>query len=91
VDSIPLLRYVPSWFPGAEFQRYAAKCRDICEHQAELPLSWLEEQVKLGVAKKSFTRDLLMQEGVDEARRELIKWTAASVYGGQCSSPSVYY
>jgi hypothetical protein len=27
VDIIPILKYVPSWFPGAKFQRYATMTR----------------------------------------------------------------
>ena len=27
VDTIPILKYVPEWFPGAEFQRKAAVMR----------------------------------------------------------------
>ena len=27
VDVLPALRYLPSWFPGAGFKRYAAKVR----------------------------------------------------------------
>ncbi|KAF8993008.1 cytochrome P450 [Cyathus striatus] len=28
VDVFPLLKYVPEWFPGADFQRVARSCRD---------------------------------------------------------------
>jgi len=31
VDIIPILKYIPSWFPGAKFQRYAAMTRTHAE------------------------------------------------------------
>ena len=30
VDIIPILKYVPEWFPGAKFQRKAAVMRKCC-------------------------------------------------------------
>ena len=37
VDIFPILRHVPSWFPGALFQKQAKACRKIQEDFRHLP------------------------------------------------------
>lgn len=37
VDSIPLLKYVPSWMPGAEFKRKAKRWRELAIKMVEAP------------------------------------------------------
>ncbi|KAJ7063526.1 cytochrome P450 [Mycena amicta] len=37
VDSIPLLKYVPAWFPGAGFQRQASEWRALSRDMLEKP------------------------------------------------------
>jgi len=37
VDTIPLLKYVPSWMPGAGFQRKAREWRKLARNMVELP------------------------------------------------------
>jgi hypothetical protein len=37
VDILPILRHVPSWFPGAAFQKQAKACRKIQEDFRHLP------------------------------------------------------
>lgn len=37
VDSIPLLKYVPAWFPGASFQRKARRWRALARTMLEMP------------------------------------------------------
>jgi hypothetical protein len=37
VDSIPLLKYVPIWMPGADFQRKAREWRKSARNMLELP------------------------------------------------------
>jgi hypothetical protein len=45
VDLFPLLKYVPSWFPGAGFQKKAAHWREINATLAEKPFRYVEEQL----------------------------------------------
>jgi hypothetical protein len=45
VDLFPLLKYVPSWFPGAGFQKKAAHWREVNATLAEKPFRYVEEQL----------------------------------------------
>ena len=45
VDFFPILKYVPSWFPGAGFQKKAAYWREINASVAEKPFGYVKEQV----------------------------------------------
>jgi hypothetical protein len=45
VDLIPILKYVPSWFPGAGFQKKAARVRDATNTMAEKPFRHVQEQL----------------------------------------------
>ena len=37
VDTIPLLKHVPAWMPGAGFQRKAREWRKLARNMVELP------------------------------------------------------
>ena len=45
VDFFPILKYVPRWFPGAGFQRKAARWREINTIMVEKPFRYVEEQL----------------------------------------------
>ena len=45
VDLFPLLKYVPSWFPGAGFQKKAAYWREVNATLAEKPFRYVEDQL----------------------------------------------
>jgi hypothetical protein len=45
VDAFPILKYVPSWFPGAGFQKKAARVRDATNTMAEKPFRHVQEQL----------------------------------------------
>ena len=45
VDLFPILKYVPSWFPGAGFQRKAARWREAINTMAEKPFRHVQEQL----------------------------------------------
>ena len=45
VDLIPILKYLPSWFPGAGFQRKAAHWREAVNTMAEKPFRYVQEQL----------------------------------------------
>ncbi|KAJ6561796.1 cytochrome P450 [Mycena capillaripes] len=59
VDSFPILRHVPSWFPGAGFKRWAAEKRKRSDEILFSPLKLVHEQMTNGTALPSFTADLL--------------------------------
>ena len=45
VDWFPILKYVPSWFPGAGFQKKAAHWREATNAMAENPFRHVQEQL----------------------------------------------
>ena len=45
VDVFPVLKYVPSWFPGAGFQKKAAHWREVNRSLVEKPFRYVKEQL----------------------------------------------
>jgi hypothetical protein len=45
VDLFPILKYVPSWFPGGGFQKKAAHWREVINSMAEKPFRHVQEQL----------------------------------------------
>ena len=45
VDFVPILKYVPSWFPGAGFQKKAAHWRKLNHTMADTPFDHVKEQL----------------------------------------------
>ena len=45
VDMFPILKYVPSWFPGAGFQKKAARWREGIHIMADKPFCHVQEQL----------------------------------------------
>ena len=45
VDFLPFLKHVPSWFPGAGFQKKAAHWREVINKMAEKPFLHVQEQL----------------------------------------------
>ena len=45
VDLFPILKYVPSWFPGAGFQKKAAHWRKVNAALSEKPFRYVQEQL----------------------------------------------
>ena len=45
VDLVPILKYVPSWFPGAGFQKKAARWREANNTMAEKPFRHVKEHL----------------------------------------------
>lgn len=59
VDFVPILKYVPSWFPGAGFQKKAAYWREVINTMAENPFRHVKEQFKNGIARPSVAASLI--------------------------------
>ncbi|KAJ6541462.1 cytochrome P450, partial [Mycena capillaripes] len=45
IEALPILKYVPSWFPGANFKRLAEKYNHTCDELAEVPLAYVKEKM----------------------------------------------
>ncbi|KAF7345607.1 Cytochrome P450 [Mycena venus] len=87
VDLIPALKYVPSWFPGADFKRKARQWRDVTHELVEVPFAETKRNMAAGTAPLSFTSlnlGLLAESGEKPERGAVkekdIKETAAASY-----------
>lgn len=45
VDSIPLLKHVPAWFPGASFQRKARQWCELARRMIEMPYAQAKKDI----------------------------------------------
>ena len=45
VDVIPVLKHVPSWFPGARWKRTAEKFRQTLTNMTDVPYRFVQEQI----------------------------------------------
>ncbi|GJE96530.1 cytochrome P450 [Phanerochaete sordida] len=59
VDVIPALKYIPSWFPGARFQRKAREWKKQVDGLFDIPYGHFKESMRVGDAKPCFMSTLL--------------------------------
>ncbi|KAF8989897.1 cytochrome P450 [Cyathus striatus] len=78
VNSIPILRVIPSWMPGADFQRIARMYSENLHGFMNTTYSRFQKQMESGNERDSFVlRQLQKMEGtIDDESIELLKWTA---------------
>ena len=61
VDFLPVLKYIPSWVPGAAAAKYGAWCRPIVEETVNKPFSSIESgEVSSGPLKTQIHRSANM-------------------------------
>ncbi|GAB1520338.1 hypothetical protein RhiTH_003412 [Rhizoctonia solani] len=82
VDSYPFLRHLPTWLPGMGFKTKAFEWSKLPLGMANIPFEWTKKQMAAGIAIPSFLSELLEQNVDGRRGEEIIKWTAASMYGG---------
>ncbi|KAH8429766.1 cytochrome P450 [Aspergillus melleus] len=84
VDAIPLLKYIPSWFPGAGFKRTGSSWRKNLLTTIEKPYRLVQKQMSQGSYPPSYLASLLEEgDGKFTPEEELVnKWTAGSLYTG---------
>ncbi|GJE91694.1 cytochrome P450 [Phanerochaete sordida] len=83
VDTFPFLRYIPSWFPGAEFQRYAKRGKKITDEALDTPFYEVKRRMAKGTADGSFASMMLQSEKSDPGTEDIIKWCATGIFTGQ--------
>ncbi|KAJ7764381.1 cytochrome P450 [Mycena metata] len=85
VDSLPILKYVPSWFPGAGFKRDAARWSKLARQMADVPLAETKRQIELGIAPSSFVADgfkALKERGNTYYTENTLRAMAGTLYVG---------
>ncbi|KAJ6559130.1 cytochrome P450 [Mycena vulgaris] len=59
VNTFPILRHFPGWFPGCGFQRIAAECRQLTQEMQQVPFEFVKQNMRNGIDSKSMTAKLL--------------------------------
>lgn len=84
VDTFPILKHVPEWFPGAGFKTFARVARDQLDLSVGVPLEYTKESMKLdgncnvSIARSCFNRGQeSISRGFDEG---LIRAVTATMY-----------
>ncbi|KAF8191993.1 cytochrome P450 [Mycena galopus ATCC 62051] len=84
VDMFPVLKYVPKWFPGADFRRKAEEWKKLARAMVDVPYTETKRQVDCGTAPRSFTSDALhtlrQSEGSIYYGEEEIKASAGTMF-----------
>ncbi|KAJ2928727.1 hypothetical protein H1R20_g8376, partial [Candolleomyces eurysporus] len=82
VDSYPILKYVPSWVPGASWKRNALKWRSWEEELREKPFDMALKSIRSGKFKPSFTSEAVkaldLEANVEDVNA--IRNVAAMIY-----------
>ncbi|KDQ23402.1 hypothetical protein PLEOSDRAFT_1109045 [Pleurotus ostreatus PC15] len=80
-DLFPILKYIPSWLPGAGYKRYAQSVAHINHVFATKPWNATKDKLAKGEAIESIAESLIenLSEGDDE---EVARNTAAACYVG---------
>ncbi|OJT13611.1 O-methylsterigmatocystin oxidoreductase [Trametes pubescens] len=59
VDLFPILRHVPSWFPGAGFQKVFAECKVANDYLKHAPFDEAKEALERGDSRPCIVADML--------------------------------
>ncbi|KAF8311115.1 cytochrome P450 [Cantharellus anzutake] len=81
VDTFPILKHVPSWFPFAGFKRQAKIWAKSVHDFVELPFKTTERDVLEGASNTSFTANILRDIGLGVDHEDL-KFLSAALAGG---------
>ncbi|KAJ7088955.1 cytochrome P450 [Mycena epipterygia] len=86
VDSLPFLKYVPEFFPGAGFKMQAREWRKIVSAMPEVPYNFVKKSLAEGTAKSSIASRVLQEiedtGGGDDAELALKNILAACYASG---------
>ncbi|KII91350.1 hypothetical protein PLICRDRAFT_173216 [Plicaturopsis crispa FD-325 SS-3] len=82
VDSFPVLRHMPSWFPGAGFKRVARAMRADLDALYDVPFDFVQKQMREGKVAASFVSSFIEEKNGNTAKEEedFIKVAAGSLY-----------
>ncbi|KAF5367913.1 hypothetical protein D9757_007761 [Collybiopsis confluens] len=82
VDVIPILQYLPSWFPGASFKCVAAGYKSALQEFYDKPFENVQQQMKSGVFNSSLISNALQKLEMEDLQEiDIIKRSAGEMYG----------
>ncbi|KAF8158971.1 cytochrome P450, partial [Mycena galopus ATCC 62051] len=76
VNTFPFLRYLPSWFPGCGFHRFAEDTAELTEEMKNAPFELVKQNIRDGVGRSSVVRELIEKNDM----HGMIKDVAAVAY-----------
>lgn len=88
VNAIPMLSYVPSWFPGAGFKKLAAEWRKHYDVMVDAPFNLVKEQMAAGVYGESFVSKWL-QKGISLEEEDYLKHASGAMIGAGGETTSI--
>ncbi|KAG8215103.1 cytochrome P450 [Butyriboletus roseoflavus] len=91
VDLLPILKYVPSWMPGATFQRLASQWLKSVTNMVNMPWDDMMQKYRNGVSPACYSCSMIDENGgtsCDLQTMLLIKETAATLYAAGADSAS---
>ncbi|KAL5638401.1 hypothetical protein ACGC1H_005175 [Rhizoctonia solani] len=93
VNFIPLLKYVPEWFPGAQWKRNIVEWRRLKERVINEPYEWAKSQIASGFAAPSIIQTHLASVvGASDIKladeEENLKLVGASLFGAAADTAS---
>ncbi|KAF9238241.1 cytochrome P450 [Melanogaster broomeanus] len=92
VDLFPIMKYLPSWLPGAGFKREAKEYAAVVNDLVEIPHRYVKSRLAAGTALPSLGARLLGQPGLTEEQEDCVKWATATMYqGGADTAGSIGY
>ncbi|TFK57181.1 cytochrome P450 [Heliocybe sulcata] len=80
VDYLPLLKYVPEWFPGASFKRQAKIWRKLTRDMVDVPFAMIKRKMSSGTVIPCVATIELEKNDGNPQTEELIKNVAAIGY-----------
>ncbi|EPS45068.1 hypothetical protein H072_1058 [Dactylellina haptotyla CBS 200.50] len=81
VDLFPWFEYIPEWFPGVQFKRFAREHKKILTQATDTPYAFTKQMMSQGTANQSYVQGLLTGER-SPSEIANIKRSALSLYGG---------
>ncbi|KAL6787324.1 cytochrome P450 [Trichoderma sp. SZMC 28012] len=84
VDTLPILRYLPEWLPGAGFRKTAKEWHQTLMETAARPMEFVKTQLARGESEECFVANEYQKTGgeMSEDDEYILKWSAASMYAG---------
>ncbi|KAG5337125.1 hypothetical protein C0989_010607, partial [Termitomyces sp. Mn162] len=71
VNALPILRHIPTWFPGARFHHFAAECRVYTTGMVEIPFKYVKDKLTVSSAETFIYAMLLNPEAQRKAQDEI--------------------